>query len=168
MIHSGINAYLTLHVAQVLLRAGDPRYQELMDAVAAMASPTGQWPEAIHPLTGGGCMGDGQQGGAAAEGVLMIRNCFVREEGDRLILCSGFASRWLKNDALVSFGPAPTAFGTVSLKIEVENAGHRVRVSWKGEWHAKAPEIELRMPGFEPVVCPPGQQSLEFPLEANV
>ena len=49
MIHSGLNAYLTLHVAQVLLRAGDPRYLELMDAVAALASPTGQWPEAIHP-----------------------------------------------------------------------------------------------------------------------
>jgi hypothetical protein len=49
MIHSGLNAYLTLHVAQVLLRAGDPRHLELMDAVAALASPTGQWPEAIHP-----------------------------------------------------------------------------------------------------------------------
>ena len=34
MIHSGLNAYLTLHVAQVLLRAGDPRHLELMDAVA--------------------------------------------------------------------------------------------------------------------------------------
>src|SRR5690606_15606666 len=39
MIHSGLNAYLTLHVAQVLLRAGDPRHLELMDAVAALASP---------------------------------------------------------------------------------------------------------------------------------
>jgi len=60
MIHSGINPYLTLHVAQVLLRAGDPRYLQLLQTVAELASATGQWPEAIHPGTGGGCMGDGQ------------------------------------------------------------------------------------------------------------
>lgn len=66
MIHSGINAYLTLHVAQALLRAGDPRYLRLMDRVSGLASPTGQWPEAIHPRTLGGCMGDGQHVWAAA------------------------------------------------------------------------------------------------------
>src|SRR6185436_20954594 len=87
--HSGINAYLTLHVAQVMLRAGDPRFFDLAEAIAGMASPTGQWPEAIHPRTGGGCMGDGQHVWAAAEWVLMLRNLFVREEGDRLILGSG-------------------------------------------------------------------------------
>ncbi|MEK8023577.1 MAG: hypothetical protein AAB229_07185, partial [Candidatus Hydrogenedentota bacterium] len=80
MIHSGINAYLTLHVAQVLLRAGDKRSMDLIRSVASLASPTGQWPEAIHPATRGGCMGDGQHAWAAAEWVLAIRNCFVREE----------------------------------------------------------------------------------------
>ena len=81
IIHSGINAYLTLDIAQTLLRAGDPRYRDLIETVARLASPTGQWPEAIHPHTGGGCMGDGQHGWAAAEWVMMIRNLFVREEG---------------------------------------------------------------------------------------
>jgi GH15 family glucan-1,4-alpha-glucosidase len=93
MTHSGINPYLTLHLAQVLLRAGDPRYFGLMTAVANLASPTGQWPESIHPRTGGGCMGDGQHVWAAAEWVLMLRNCFVREEGNGLILCSGMGLR---------------------------------------------------------------------------
>ena len=51
MIHSGINAYLTLDLAQTLLRAGDPRFAGLLRRVAGLASPTGQWPEAIHPLT---------------------------------------------------------------------------------------------------------------------
>ena len=67
MTHSGINPYLTLHLAQVLLRAGDPRYFSLMTAVAKLASPTGQWPESVHPRTGGGCMGDGQHVWAAAK-----------------------------------------------------------------------------------------------------
>ena len=38
-------------------------------------------------------MGDGQHVWAAAEWVLMIRNCFAREEDDHLILCSGIPAR---------------------------------------------------------------------------
>ena len=150
MIHSGLNAYLTLHVAQVLLRAGDPRHLELMDAVAALASPTGQWPEAIHPATGGGCMGDGHHVWAAAEWVLMIRNCFVREEGERLVLCAGIPARWLEQDTPIRFGPAPTAFGALSLSITPQ-AGTAPRIEWQGDWHRSAPPIEIRLPGFEPV-----------------
>ncbi|MCA1765385.1 MAG: hypothetical protein LC633_03905, partial [Desulfobulbaceae bacterium] len=84
MIHSGINIYMTLELAQVYLRAGDLRFRELMDSAADLASPTGQWPEAIHPLTDGGCMGDGQHGWAAAEWLMLIRNMFVMDDGDRL------------------------------------------------------------------------------------
>lgn len=56
-----------------------------MTAVAKLASPMGQWPESIHPRTCGGCMGDGQHVWAAAEWVLMIRNCFIREEKEPII-----------------------------------------------------------------------------------
>lgn len=148
MIHSGLNAYLTLHVAQVLLRAGDPRHLELMDAVADLASPTGQWPEAIHPRTGGGCMGDGHHVWAAAEWVLMIRNCFVREEGERLILCAGIPPRWLEQDQPIRFGPAPTSFGAVTIGITPQPGG-APRVEWTGDWHHDAPPIEVRLPGCE-------------------
>lgn len=150
MIHSGLNAYLTLHVAQVLLRAGDSRHLDLMDAVAGLASPTGQWPEAIHPQTGGGCMGDGHHVWAAAEWALMIRNCFLREEGDRLILCAGIPQRWLKQAAPIRFGPAPTSFGVVSLSIIPRN-GLPPRVAWQADWHGLAPPVEIRLPGFEAV-----------------
>ncbi|MCM0612878.1 hypothetical protein KFJ24_10390 [Marinobacter sediminum] len=146
MIHSGLNAYLTLHVAQVLLRAGDPRYLELMDAVAALASPTGQWPEAIHPGTGGGCMGDGHHVWASAEWVLMVRNCFVREEGNRLILCAGVPERWLDQDKPIRFGPAPTSFGAISITIQ-PRPDAAPDVTWHGDWHVEEPAIEVRLPG---------------------
>lgn len=162
MIHSGINPYLTLHLAQVLLRAGDPRYLELVDAVAKLASPTGQWPEAIHPRTHGGCMGDGQHVWAAAEWVLMMRNCFVREEEDRLILCQGVPARWLEPGAPLAFGPAPTAFGPVSLSVERNADTGRVTIAWRGAWHGAAPAIEVRLPGFRPVVAKPGATSVEL------
>lgn len=146
MIHSGINAYLTLHVAQVLMRAGDPRAARLMDAVADLATPTGQWPEAIHPRTGGGCMGDGHHVWAAAEWVMVLRNAFVREEGGTLILASGIPEPWLIPGARLSLGPAPTGFGPVHVGIRAEEGG-RVAVDCKGDWHGPAPRMEVRLPG---------------------
>ncbi|MCX5871370.1 MAG: hypothetical protein NTY00_12250 [Deltaproteobacteria bacterium] len=167
MIHSGINAYLTLHMAQVLLRAGDSRYFELMEVVAGLASPTGQWPEAIHPRTLGGCMGDGQHSWAAAEWIVMIRNCFVREEGNCLILGAGIAPQWLDSTDALSFGPAPTSFGTIQVTIESMQVGTRekVLVTWQGEWHADPPPIEVRLPGLAPHSVRPGQQSIEIEKE---
>ncbi len=148
MIHSGFNAYLTLHVAQVLLRAGDPRWLGLIRAVADLASPTGQWPEAIHPHTRGGCMGDGQHGWAAAEWVMMIRNCFVLEEEAEgvLVLGAGVAPEWLAAGRPIRFGAAPTTWGPVSLEILPEPGA--VRVRWQGRWHGPAPRIRLRLPGL--------------------
>lgn len=160
MIHAGINPYLTLHVAQVLLRAEDPRYLQLLDTVVALASPTGQWPEAIHPRTGGGCMGDGQHVWAAAEWVLMVRHLFVREEGDRLILCQGVPARWLAAGGVVRFGPAPTAFGT--LRLEIVPGDQHIKVAWEAEWHDLEPPIEVRLPGLPPVTVPPGETAVEL------
>ncbi|UCC57432.1 MAG: hypothetical protein JSU75_03440 [Gammaproteobacteria bacterium] len=159
MIHAGINPYLTLHMAQVLLRAGDPRYLELLDTVAVLASPTGQWPEAIHPRTRGGCMGDGQHVWAAAEWILMIRNCFVREESGGLILGAGIAPRWLAAGSPLTFGPAPTAFGPLTLTIKPESP-QRVHVAWEADWHAGAPNIEVRITGFDPIISRPGETSV--------
>lgn len=160
MTHSGINPYLTLHLAQVLLRAGDPRYFNLMSAVAGLATSTGQWPEAIHPGTGGGCMGDGQHVWAAAEWVLMIRNCFVREEGDQLILCSGIPRIWLEKKQTISFGPALTRFG--SIEISIRPREQHVVVAWSGQWHAQEPPIDIQLAGFAKEDVVSGENCMKF------
>lgn len=160
MIHSGLNAYLTLHVAQVLLRAGDPRHLQLTDAVAGLATSTGQWPEAIHPRTKGGCMGDGHHVWASAEWVLMIRNSFVREEGPFLILGSGIPRGWLDQDEPVEFGPAPTAFGPLTITLRRGDDG-RVEMRWQARWHRR-PEILVRVRGFRPVDVPDTAVSAEL------
>ena len=149
MIHAGINAYLTLHMAQVLLRAGDHRARALLDTVAGLASPTGQWPEAIHPRTLGGCMGDGHHVWASAEWVLMVRHLFLREEGARLVLCQGIPPHWLAAGETLRFGPAPTAFGPLTVTV-APRAGGGVEVRWQAAWRAGAPPIELRLPGHRP------------------
>lgn len=176
MIHSGLNAYLTLHVAQVLLRAGDSRYLELMDSVADLATSTGQWPEAIHPATKGGCMGDGHHVWAAAEWVLMIRNCFVREEGEVLILGAGIPLRWLQPSAHVHsdggssepvvFGPAPTAFGPITLTLTFQD-DRPAALHWHANWHRAPARIEVRVPGCAAATVVPSATSLILEKEAS-
>ena len=158
IIHSGINPYLTLHLAQVLLRAGDHRFRDLVRTTAGLASPTGQWPEAVHVRTRGGCMGDGHHVWASAEWVLMIRNGFVREEGDRLVLGSGIFPEWLNQPEPLSFGPAPTEFGSISVRIVPQ--GTRTQVRWAGDWRGAPPNIDVRLPGFAPVEADAGKGSV--------
>ncbi|MDD5069715.1 MAG: hypothetical protein PHV17_03205 [Candidatus Omnitrophica bacterium] len=151
MSHSGINPYLTLHMAQVFLRARDKKYFILMKGVADLASATGQWPEAIHPQTKGGCMGDGQHTWAAAEWVMMLRNCFLREERqEKLVFCSGLPLEWIETDQEMLFGPAPTIFGIVSLKLK--KTGHEIFIEWQADWHKRAPVIEVSFPGMASVL----------------
>lgn len=152
MIHSGVNAYLTLHIAQSLLRKNDPRYLPLVQSVAAHASATGHWPEAVHPHTDGGCMGDGQHTWAAAEWVAMMRNCFVREEANQLILLSGIPAAWLQQESDISFGPTPTEFGSVSLNVKNDTESSAFcNVELDAHWRGNPPDIVIRLSGTKPV-----------------
>lgn len=162
MIHSGINVYLTLHLAQVRLRAGQvEQCWEAIDTVARLASPTGQWPEAIHPRTGGGCMGDGQHIWAAAEWLLMLRNLFVREEGDALVVGAGIHPRWLAAGE-ARFGPTLTPHGPVTLRFVREPQGTRVIL--EAHWRGASPVRELRVPGCVPLHVPAGDARDTFLL----
>ena len=160
MIHSGINPYLTLHLAQVRLRAGQTAEAwRLMDCVAALASPTGQWPEAIHPRTGGGCMGDGQHIWAAAEWALLVRNCFVREEANQLIIGSGVRTAWWEKSP-ARLGPTFTAFGPVTVTIARHADGASVSVL--GAWQTSPPALDVRLPGFTRNMAVPAREPGTF------
>jgi len=160
MIHSGLNAYLTLHVAQVMLRAGRGGFFNLVADVANAASPTGQWPEAIHPATGGGCMGDGQHGWALAEWVMMLRNMFLREEGDRLVLAAGIPPTWLDSGQELSLGPAPTSFGPVTVRLRAAGDG-RATIQWTAQWRSPPEAVDILPPLVdEPVRVGPDESTV--------
>jgi hypothetical protein len=146
MFHSGYNIYLSLHCAQVLLRASNPAFLPIVQRVAELASPTGQWPEAIHPRTLGGCQGDGQHIWAAAEWIMMIRNMFVREENKELILFSGIDPDWMENGKTVSFGEAHTEFGTISLYARGKDK--TVTAGWKADWRKEPARVVIAVPGY--------------------
>lgn len=146
MIHSGINAYLTLALAQTFMRLGDTRHIGLMDTVAKIASPTGQWPEAVHPRTGGGCMGDGQHTWAAAEWILAVRALFLREEPDRLVVGAGLHEVWFEQTDRLAYGPTNTQWGPASIAFIRRADTWFLQVD--GRWHDGAPSVSVEVPGF--------------------
>jgi hypothetical protein len=164
IIHSGLNAYLTLALAQTFLRHGDDRFQGLIESVAQHASPTGHWPEAIHPRTGGGCMGDGQHAWAAAEWVLMMRALFLREENDHLVVGAGVNRAWFEASETFSYGPTSTRWGPV--KVIFARRDGRWAVKIDAQWHGQPPRVRLSVPGFEATWAQPTKW--ETPLVTQV
>ena len=156
MFHAGYNVYLSLHCAQVLLRAGDPRFFPIVSRMAELASPTGQWPEAIHPRTLGGCQGDGQHIWAAAEWLMMLRNLFVMERADGLDLLAGVPPDWLEPGEPLEIGPVHTPYGPIHLSAVREDDA--VILKYGAEWRNEPPNLRVRSPGQPTVGVPSDPQ----------
>ncbi len=129
IIHTGLNAYLSVQLARALLALGDPRWFQILEALLHSAGPTYCWPEAIHPRSGGGCMGDGDHGWAAAEFISLIREMLVREQGGELHLAAGVPADWFKTDAQLALTHATTLAGTLSYRLWREQDS--LRLHWQ-------------------------------------
>jgi hypothetical protein len=115
--HSGYNVYLTAQMAQCYLFRRSARVLPILQWIMNNISPTGTFPEAIHPVTGGGCYGDGHHGWAAADFLSLLRNMLLFEEGRRLVLLPVAYHRWMDADQRISVSDAPSEFGTVSYTV---------------------------------------------------
>lgn len=93
-------------------------------------------------------MGDGEHIWAAGEWALMIRNCFVREEGEQLVIGSGVPNRWIPENGAATFGPTLTPWGSV--RISLRRRADGVMVSVAAEWRGTAPVLQVRLPGHVP------------------
>ena len=139
MIHSGINIYMTLELAQVFLRAGDLRFRDLLKAAISFASPTGQWPEAIHPATGGRLhgrraarLGRGPSGSLGGSGALPFSR---GRDGPPDRGLRAFFPEWLASGPeLFSYGPIPDGLGgpVDVCGVDVLGGGHSAGLAVDG------------------------------------
>ena len=118
MIHAGVNVYLSLHVAQVYAARRDPYAWQIALDLLDQATPAGTWPEAINVNTGGGSMGDGMHGWAAADFLLFLRNTLIAEKNRKLVLTPCIPDTWTDWGRTIEVANAPTHFGPVSFRIE--------------------------------------------------
>ena len=144
--HTGLGTYLTLQLAEVEMRAGDRRAMERLGWLLEAATPTFTWPEAIHPQLGGGCMGDGHHGWAAAEFLSFVRNLVVREEGEDLVLFGMLPDAWVGQ--AVEAHDAPTHHGDLSVALRWH--GERPALLWELRPRVPGARVRLRAPGLDP------------------
>lgn len=140
IIHTGLNVYLSLQFAKTLLYIDDKRWQEMLDAILRYASPTYTWPEAIHPRTKGGCMGDGDHGWAASEFINFVRDMFIVEKGGEILLGLGIYDQWYKDGLRIEIDNASTLYGVVSYALSLE--ADELSISWRikhNSTHSNAP-----------------------------
>ncbi|MBN8218310.1 MAG: hypothetical protein J0L75_16825 [Spirochaetes bacterium] len=147
IVHTGLNPYLTVQLARALLVCGDRRWLDLAQRLAESATPTGTWPEAIHPRKTGGCMGDGDHGWSAAEYVNLLRHALVTERGQTLRLGCGIEASWIDSGEPVEVRDAPTLFGRLSYRLAKQ--GQALRLRWELVPHALAGDcrLEISLPG---------------------
>jgi hypothetical protein len=140
--HTGLAPSLTLRIARCELEAGAPaawrRLRWMLDAM----TPTFAWPEALHPRLGGGSMGDGHHGGAAAAFLGFLRQAVIRETpAGPLALLTVFPPEWAGQPLEVH--EAPTHLGRVSYALR-----------WHGDrpallWQCERPGVTLTVPGLD-------------------
>ncbi len=119
--HAGLNAYLTLHLAHALLMRRSVAVWPLVERVLRLMGPTGTWPEAVHPRTGGGTMGEGHHGWAAAEWLILSRRLLALEVGRDLLVTPAPHPSWSTPGTVLRLTDAPTHFGPVSLEIRTSD-----------------------------------------------
>ncbi len=148
MIHSGVNPYLTAQIAQCYLFRRSSKAWPLIRYLMEIATSTYTWPEAVHPRTGGGCMGDGHHGWAMADWILLIRNLLLFEEEGALVLTPALPPEWFYNDGRIFVENAPTYFGIVG--FEITWVGEEVRLHLHTRFRTSPTNIEWNLP-FEAV-----------------
>jgi hypothetical protein len=143
--HTGLGTYLTMQLAFVELEAGDRRALDRLQWLLDAATSTFTWPEAIHPQLGGGCMGDGHHGWAAADFLTFVRRLLVREVPGGLALCSLLPADWRGQP--VEVHDAPTHHGLLSFAVRWH--GDRPAVLWELAGRNDAP-VRFTAPGLDP------------------
>ncbi len=152
-IHSGMNAYLTLQVAHAYLYSGNrKKFYEIFSSVVSKATSTFNFPEAIHPFTGGGIMGDGHHGWAAAEIVLASRDMFIFErfnnssEFVELILLAGIPLNWFENKKPFSIENAPICGGKISIFVQPAEINITITINFQKNKHFKDVKWKMIIP----------------------
>jgi hypothetical protein len=129
--HTGLGTYLTLQLAFVELLAGDAVAWDRLRWMLDAAMPTYTWPEAIHPQVGGGCMGDGHHGWAAADFLTFVRTVLVHElPNRRTAVLSLLPREWRGADLEVR--DAPVHGGMLDYRVTWQDDRPTLEWNWRG------------------------------------
>jgi len=145
----GLGTYRTARLGMVELMAGDKRALDRLDWLVGVASPTGAWPRAVHPVIGTGTVGEGHHGVATAHFVHLVRSILVHEpigDGPALSILAVMPDDWLGQG--IEVHEAPTLHGLLSFAIRWH--GDRPALLWELVPHEEGDcQVSIRVPGLD-------------------
>jgi hypothetical protein len=109
------------------------------------ASPTYNWPEAVHPHSFGGSAGDGHHGWASAEWLLLVRALLFLEHKRTLTITPALPVEWLQTPGEVSVENAPTLFGALTYTLRWHDPD-ALTLHLAPRWHTPPREVDWRLP----------------------
>jgi hypothetical protein len=141
-IHSGLNIYLTLQIAHAYLYAGNrEKFWSILNSVMLFASPTLNFPEALHPITKGGVMGDGHHGWAAAEIVLALHDAFlferIHKNEKEFVFLQGIPKEWFLVSTGFNIKNAHTSAGMMEVEVSREKDIINIGIKFFGKTDKK-------------------------------
>jgi hypothetical protein len=92
----------------------------------------------------------------------MLRNTFVREEHDSLVLASGIPRDWLESGCSLWFGPTATPFGEIV--VELNTDGRMCDVNWSAQWRGLPKRLSVELPACPPVIVDPEAGQFEISI----
>lgn len=161
-IHSGFNPYLTMQLAHAELWLGNvARAWEFARTILRQSGSPYSLPEAIHPRTLGGAMGDGHHGWAAAEIILFLRDALIDDRGEDLVLLEGAGPIFGEGPFDLKLQRTPTRFGPCDVAMRSESEG-RLELTIRGKFfHGHAPSrIVVHLPFKARRILPTSPQHL--------
>jgi len=146
IVHTGLNPYLTVQLARVLIALRDSRGFDLLQSILDLATDTFTWPEALHPRTFGGCMGDGDHGWSAAEFLNLVRALLIEDHTHELVLLAGAPTAWFQPGMHLQCFSAPTVYGTVDLRVIIGLEGLTIEWEISRASHQDSAGVTIMLP----------------------
>jgi hypothetical protein len=116
-IANGVWPYICCDVAKCFLLLGEyDKAAAMLYAILDHAAPTRGWIEEIDLASHAGS-GDMPHGWAAANYILLLRDCLAFEDGDGLRLGAGVPRDWLLDGQSLGVRDLPTTFGRVTYAL---------------------------------------------------
>jgi hypothetical protein len=89
---------------------------------------------------------------------MLLRNMFIMEEDQSLVIGRGILPHWLTTGQPISYGPTLTPYGSVSVALSGSEQTTDVTVT--GDWQPHRPQtISIELPGHSPALLHPSDTS---------
>lgn len=136
----GVDLGLSARLGSILLREG-LRYEPIFKFLTEAASPTGCWPDRIHPVLKSGIGITGHAPDVCCHFLLLLRNVMVMEEEGVLNLLPGILNSSIWYDSNIELRSLPTVFGEITLRCR--SVGKIIQIDFSANFRNKPRLIRL-------------------------